>query len=114
MQSYPRQRKSSRKRALAKALTIALAFQLTACGKELVVVDPVAFSKVPVSLKKAPKAPKCDLAKGVDDYSTEEIKAALKCKDQAIKTTTARFNGLVRAVEKREAAIDAALSVAKK
>lgn len=69
---------------------------------------------MPSKLKKKPKKPKCDLAQNVEDYSTEEIKAALKCKDEALEASDARFVALVRAVEKREAAIDAALAAAKK
>lgn len=97
-------------RAIVRLLSVVLAFPLIACGKELVVVDPVAFSKIPRKLKERPKTPKCGLAKGVESYGTEEIKAALECKDQALETLGARFDGLARAVEKREAAIDAALA----
>lgn len=113
MPAYPPQKPRLRKHATAKALTIALAFLCVACAKEQVVVDPVAFSKVPARLKQLPPKPKCDLRHDVEDYSTEEIKAVLACREAEIVALRNRHASLRRAVEKREAAVDAALEAAK-
>lgn len=91
----------------------ALAFQFTACVKDQVVVDPVAFSKVPAALKKPLPKPSCELDGKAADYSTEEIKASLDCWSKAFAAAKARHDGLRQSVAKRESAIDAAKAAAK-
>lgn len=77
-------------------------------------VDPVAFSKVPASLKKPLPKPACELDGMASDYSTEEVKASLDCWSKAFDAAKARHDGLRKSVSKREAAIDAAKAAAKK
>lgn len=114
MQDSPPQKKSFRSRVIAPALLVALGFLQSACAKEQVVVDPVAFSKVPADLKKPLREPNCDLDARAPDYGTEEIGASFKCWRQAYRTAASQYDGLRRAVLKREAAIDAAKAAAKR
>lgn len=84
----------------------ALAFPLSACATDNVVVEPVALQKVPKTLMQPVRQPSCELDGNASDYSTEEVKASLDCWTSAFEAAKARHDGLRRAVAKREAAID--------
>lgn len=82
----------------------ALAFLVSACATDNVVVEPVAFQPVPKELMQPVKQPSCDLDLDAPDYSTAEIKASNLCWQAAYETAKGRHDGLRRAVARREAA----------
>lgn len=94
---------------MRSALMAALAFLASACATDNVVVEPVAFQKVPRTLMQPVRRPSCELDGKASDYSTEEIKASLDCWTKAFDAAKARHASLSRAVAKREAAVDKAV-----
>lgn len=98
---------------MRSAPMVALAFLASACATDNVVVEPVAFQKVPKTLMQPVRQPSCELDGRASDYSTEEIKASLDCWTKAFDAAKARHDGLRQSIAKREAAIDAAKAAAK-
>lgn len=113
MQDSPPQKKSFRSRVIAPVLLVALAFLLSACVKDNVVVEPVSVQKVPRALMQPIKPPSCDLDDKAKDYSTDEVGSSLNCWKAAFEAAQEKHAGLSKAVARREAAIEKAVKAKK-
>lgn len=79
---------------------------LPGCAKEIVSVEPIAFSEVSPKLKARIRDAACELPElpaGRSKYEPQEIAAALDCWRAAFAAARAKHAALAEAVELREA-----------